>query len=35
LNIDQIIFEKIEKIAKQKQTSALAWVEGDIKNIGE
>jgi hypothetical protein len=31
LNIDQIIFEKIERIAKQKQTSVSDWVEDNIK----
>jgi hypothetical protein len=31
LNIDQIIFEKIERIAKRKQTSVSDWVEDNIK----
>jgi hypothetical protein len=31
LNIDQIIFEKIERLAKQKQTSVSDWVEDNIK----
>jgi hypothetical protein len=31
LNIDQIIFEKITKIAKQKKTSVSDWVEDNIK----
>jgi hypothetical protein len=33
LDIDQIIFEKIEKAAKQKKTSVSDWVEGTIRNI--
>jgi hypothetical protein len=35
LNIDQIIFEKIERIAKQKQTSVSDWVEDNIKKTLE
>jgi hypothetical protein len=31
LNIDKIVFEKIEKIAKQKKTSVSDWVEDTIK----
>jgi hypothetical protein len=31
LDIDQVIFEKIEKAAKQKRTSVLSWVEDSIK----
>jgi hypothetical protein len=31
LNIDQIIFEKIEKIARQKKTSVANLVEDNIK----
>jgi hypothetical protein len=31
LNIDQIIFEKIKKIAEQKRTSVSDWVEDNIK----
>ncbi|MDR1025507.1 MAG: hypothetical protein LBL56_07250 [Treponema sp.] len=30
-NIDQIVFEKIKKIAKQKETSVSDWVEDNIK----
>jgi hypothetical protein len=31
LNIDQIVFEKIKKIAEQKKTSVSDWVEDNIK----
>ncbi|MDR1320250.1 MAG: DUF6364 family protein [Gracilibacteraceae bacterium] len=31
LNIDQIVFEKIKKIAKQKGTSVSDWVEDNIR----
>jgi hypothetical protein len=31
LNIDQIIFEKIKKIAERKRTSVSDWVEDNIK----
>jgi hypothetical protein len=31
LNIDQIIFEKLRKIAEQKKTSVSDWVEDAIK----
>jgi hypothetical protein len=31
LNIDQIIFEKIKKIAEQQKTSVSDWVEDTIK----
>jgi hypothetical protein len=35
LNVDQIIFEKIERIAKQKKTSISNWVESNIKETLE
>jgi hypothetical protein len=31
LHLDQIIFEKIEKLARQKKTSVSNWVEDNIK----
>jgi hypothetical protein len=35
LNIDQIVFEKIKKIAEQKKTSVSDWVEDAIeKTLG-
>jgi hypothetical protein len=35
LNIDQIIFEKIRKIAKQQKTSVSDWIEDNIKRTLE
>jgi hypothetical protein len=31
LDVDQVIFEKIERIAEQKKTSVSDWVEDAIK----